>query len=612
MKYSAILTQFPLAMKKQLLSIFSILSLSVGLHAQTTQTHVVADNPAAVASCVDSTITLAEIMEIAGIHDLNDPNDDVSMYKMFRLAGSVITTDELTSVRYSDYPAVFIKKMNATDHHKGGVSIFTRITTRPTHLFTVDTLKYTVEKNATVNFTPDFFSKFVFFSSGNDLTNLYDRILFTDQSIGTEAPIGINNSWSIVGKGRYKIKVQVAVCNPTDYYYDSIYVIVNETPCLKLEIKNMPSVCRDEVIDITPYVYLDDHVATSSELAQMTFINTSLASNHVNFDPTALDMSEMVDNISRIPQLQMKYQPNVDLGVCTNSGYLPALKVPTVIPNSTTVLTKNNQDKITTYSVNGDYYGFNNIFSKDVFKKLYLDNFNVHAGTTFDFYSDATLETPVTGNNLTVGTYQIIATNPDCSDDITQFTVNVKEKDFDIVWKSAPAIGKGYYTFTAPITPGATYAWFVWGGSIISGNNTNQITVYFSETASPSVLASCTITLIAPTARTTEENSPKTSAVYLTSNDNGDKEEITSGITTSIFSRAPKSSLTAYPNPATETFALSGSGIYDVKIYNTLGQLVYTNVSYKAETPITVSNKGMHVVYITQNGMSQVVKVIVE
>ena len=34
--------------------------------------------------------------------------------------------------------------------------------------------------------------------------------------------------------------------------------------------------------------------------------------------------------------------------------------------------------------------------------------------------------------------------------------------------------------------------------------------------------------------------------------------------------------------------------------------------SYKAETPITVLNKGMHVIHVSQNGISQVVKVIVE
>lgn len=599
-------------MKKPLLTIFSILFLTTVLTAQTTETHVVADNPASVASCVDSTITLAEIMEIAAIHDLNDPNDNVSMYKMFRLEGSVITTDELTSVRYSDYPSVFIKKMNATNPHKGGISIFTRVIIPPTHLFTVDTLKYTVEKNATIAFTTDFFSKFVFFNSGKDATDLTQRILFTNESngpgTGTEAP-STNSDW-IVGKGKYKIRVQVAVCNPSDYYYDSIYIIVNETPCLKIEVKDMPSVCRDEVIDITPYIYVDGNLASPTQLSQMTFINTSLGGSPVNFDPTAMDMSEMIDKISRFPQFQMKYQPNVDLGICANSGYVPALKVPTEIGNSNLVITKNNYGGITTYTVDGDYYGFNDIFAKDVFKKLYLDNFNIHAGTTFDFYSDATLETPVTGDNLMPGTYQIVATNPDCSNDSTQFTVNVKNKDFDIVWQSAPAIGKGYYTFTAPITPGATYAWFVWGGSIISGNTTNQVTVYFSETAAPSVLVSCTITL--PNLRTTSDDSSLKSAVYITSNESGEKTEITPELTTSIISTVPKSSLTAYPNPATETFALSGTGTYDVKIYNAVGQLVFANTAYTATTPITVLNKGMHVVYATQNGIAQVVKVIIE
>lgn len=339
----------PLTMKKQVLIILSALFLSSGLSAQTTDTYIVADNPARVSSCVDSLITLADIMRIAGIHDLNDPNDDISMYKMFRLEGSVITTDELTSIHYSDYPAVFIKKMNATVPHHGGIQIFTNLIVPPTALFTVDTLKYTVEKGATVNFTPDFFAKFNFFTSGNDLTDLYQRILITDQSVGTEVPIGTNTTWSIVGKGKYKIRVQVAVCNPTNLYYDSIYVIVNETPCLKLEVKNMPSVCRDEVIDITPYVYLDGQVATAMDLSQMTFTDKSVFGNPgVTFDPTAMDVSEMIDKTSRYPQFQIAYQPNVTLGVCTNYSYMPTLKVPTKLLTTDIILTKNNYGNTST------------------------------------------------------------------------------------------------------------------------------------------------------------------------------------------------------------------------------------------------------------------------
>ncbi|MBO9702235.1 MAG: T9SS type A sorting domain-containing protein [Sporocytophaga sp.] len=599
-------------MKKLLLTILSALSLSAGINAQTTDTYIVADNPAAISSCVDSVITLADIIQIAGIHDLNDPNDDVSMYKMFRLQGAVITTDELTSIHYSDYSSVFVKKMNATSSHHGGIQVYLYLITPPTSIFSVDTLKYTVEKGATINFTSDFFAKFTFFSSGKDLTSLNERILFTDQSIGTEAPIGIGSMWSIVGRGKYKIRVQVAVCNPTDYYYDSIYVIVDESPCLKLEIKNMPSVCREDILDITPYVYLDDHLATSADLSQMTFINKSLLGGPgETFDPIAMDMTQMVDKTSRYPILQIAYQPNVALGMCTNYSYMPTLKVPTKLSTSDVVLTKNNYGAAVNYTLDGDYYGFNDMFSKDVFKKLYIDNFtSVHGGTNLDFYSDEALTVPVSDNNLTPGTYYITATNQDCSDDSTLFKVNVKNKDFDIIWQSAPAIGKGYYTFNAPVYSGATYAWFAWGGSMISGNNTNQLTVYFSETAAPSVNVSCTITL--PAVRTTINSNGLSSAVYITSDENGNKEEIKPGITTSVISSVSGSSLKAYPNPSAETFALSGSGSYDVKIYNSVGQLVFTNTLYKAETPITVLNKGLYVVHATQNGISQIVKVIVE
>ncbi|WP_028980414.1 T9SS type A sorting domain-containing protein [Sporocytophaga myxococcoides] len=599
-------------MKKYLLTFISVILLSASLRAQTTDTYVVADKPVGLSSCVDSVITLADIFEMAGIRDLNDPNDNVSMYKMFRLHGSVITTDELTSIHYSDYPSVFVKKMNATNSHHGGVQVFLYLITPPTSMFSVDTLKYTVEKGATVNFTPDFFEKFTFFSSGKDLTSLNKRILFTDQSIGTEAPIDTNYTWSIVGKGKYKIRVQVAVCDPTDLYYDSIYVVVNESPCLKLEIKNMPSLCRDEIIDITPYVYLDGHLATSADLSQMTFLNKSLlGGTGESFDPTAMDVTQMVDKVSRFPMFHIAYQPNVALGMCTNYSYMPTLKVPTKLITTDLILTKNNYGATVNYTLDGDYYAFNDMFSKDVLKKLYIDNFtSVHDGTTFDYFSDAALTVLAPGNNLAPGTYYIAATNPDCSEDSTLFKINVKNKDFDLIWQSAPAIGKGYYTFNAPVYSGATYAWFAWGGSMISGNNTNQLTVYFSETAAPSVTVSCTITL--PAVRTTINGNALSSAVYITSDENGNKEEIKSDITTPVVSSVSGSSLKAYPNPSSETFALSGSGSYDVKIYNSVGQLVFTNASYKADTPITVLNKGLHVVHATQNGISQKVKVIVE
>jgi len=602
-------------MKKNiLLTIISVLFLSYSLSAQTTDTYIVADNGARMSSCVDSIITLADIIAKTGIHDLNDPNDDISMYKMFRLEGAVITDDELTSIHYSDYPAVFIQKMNATNFHNAGLQVFLYVTIPPVYLFTVDTLKYTVEKNATVNFTSVFFAKFNFFSSGNDLTTLSQRILFTDQSIGTEAPIDTDGNWTVVGKGKYKIRVQVAVCDPHDYYYDSIYVIVNETPCLKLEIKNMPSLCRDDIIDITPYVYLDEHVATTTDLAQMTFTNKSILSNQTGyaFDPTDMEMTDMVDKTTRFPQLQIAYQPNVALGVCTNYTFMPTLKVPTKLITTDVILTKNNYGGSANYTVEGDYYAFNDQFTKDVFKKLYIDNFSVvHGGTVLDFYSDVALTMAVTGPYLTPGTYYIIATNPNCANDSTKFTVNIKNKDFDIVWQSAPAIGKGYYTFTAPTYSGAKYAWFVWGGSIIAGDTTTQATVYYSETAAPSVLVSCTITL--PTARTATTDGSLKSAVYITSNNNNDdKVEITPGLTTAIIPSVAKSSLTAYPNPATGSFALSGSGTYDVKIYNTLGQLVFSNAAYEANTSITLQHKGMHIVYVTQQGVAQVAKVVVE
>jgi len=603
-------------MKKHLLLLlFITFCLSKIASAQTTGTFVVCNNGNRMGSCSDTSITLADIFNYTGIQDLNDPNDDVSMYKMFRLDGPVITTDELTTIKYTDYTHVYIQKMNPTVGGHEGVEILIDYIIPPTSMFAVDTLKYTVDKGATISYVADFFANLNLFSSSKDVLPINQRILFTDESIGTETPMGTDGPWT-VGKGKYKIRVMVSVCTATDYYYDSIYVIVNESPCIPVEIKNMPSVCRDEVIDITPYVYVDGSVATSEQLGEMTFINKSDFSNPIgtSLDPTAVDMTQMINKHLLFPKLEIAYQPNADFGVCINYTFFPSTKVPSKVSASTTVISKDNYGQEIVYALDGEYYSFNGMFNKNTFKKLYLDNYNtVVGGTVFNFYTDALYQSPVAGDNLAPGRYYIVATNPNCSNDSTVFDVTIKDRDFDIVWQSAPSIGKGYYTFTAPTYDGATYDWFVWGGSIVQGKNAVQATVYYSETAAASVLVSCTITLPAPAnARTTDTDNALQSAVYLSTTSDGSKEVMDFTTVVTATQAYTENTCTIYPNPATETFAISGSGVYDIKVYNTLGQLVHANSSYTANTPISIDRKGMHVVYLSQKGITQTMKIILQ
>jgi|GEM_PF-1054747 hypothetical protein len=604
-------------MKKHLLLVlFITFCFSELVSAQTTGTYVVCNNGNRMGSCSDTSITLADIFQYTGIQDLNDPTDNVSMYKMFRLDGPVITSDELTSITYSEYTQVYIQKMNPTVGGHEGIAVFIDYIHPPTSMFAVDTLKYTVDKGATVSYVNDFFSNLNLFSSAKDVLPLDQRILFTDESIGTETPMGTNGPW-IVGKGKYKIRIMVSVCTATDYYYDSIYVIVNETPCLPVEIKNMPSVCRDEVIDITPYVYVDGTLATSTQLGEMTFTNKSDLSNPTGtpLDPTSVDMTQMINKLLLFPKLEIAYQPNVDFGVCTNYTFLPTTKVPSKISTSSTVISKDNYGKEIVYTLDGEYYSFNNTFNKNTFKKLYLDNYsNVVGGTVFNFYTDALYQSPVIGSNLAPGSYYIVATNPDCSNDSTIFDITITNSDFDIVWQANTNEGKGYYTFTAPTYDGATYSWFVWGGSIVAGQTASQATVYYSEDAASSVLVSCTITLPAPAnARTTATDNSLNSAVYLGTSADGSKEAMDfTTVVTATQTAYTENACSVYPNPASEMFAISGSGVYDVKVYNTLGQLMHTNNSYMANTPISINSKGMHVIYMSQNGNTQTMKIILQ
>src|SRR5688572_20182586 len=97
-------------MKKQLLLSMLLLSLwSTLTHAQ--NTYIVTDNPPRVTSCDDSLITLQDIYTITGMHDLDDPTDDYTKYRMLELNGSVITSNVIAGpIQYSDYTQIYVEK----------------------------------------------------------------------------------------------------------------------------------------------------------------------------------------------------------------------------------------------------------------------------------------------------------------------------------------------------------------------------------------------------------------------------------------------------------------------------------------------------------------------
>lgn len=601
-------------MKKNLLFLAGLLLfLTQAVSAQTTGTFVVADNGNRLSSCADTLITIEGIFNRLAIHDLNDPNDDVSKYRILRLNGSVITQDELISFKYTDYATIYIDKPNTPMTGHNGVQIFLNIVDPPSKLFDKDTLQYVVEREATKNYVSDFFAHTNVWSSGLDNVPIQDRLLFTDLSVGIEKPIMEVPDWSIRGKGEYRIRFAVAVCGPNDLLWDTIYVIIQESLCNSIQIKNAIPVCLDDIADITPFVYVNNHVATTAELNDMTFYDRSFLSNPsagAVIDPTAINIASMYNTSTLYPIIELVYQPNVAVGTCSQYNYFFTTKVPSTLLSTPTIITQDNYGYTRTFNVDGDYYGINDVFNKNTLKSLYIDNYNVFTGSSFDFYTDAQLQNPVAGDNLTPGTYYISSTNPECTNDQTKFTVNIKNRDFDIVWKGASAIGKGYYTFTAPEYAGATYAWIVWGGSIVSGLNTKEIIVYYSENASKYVTVGCLITL--PAGRTSA-NSTMGSALYLSATgEDGTMEVLTPQVVTSVDQPTSTAVAVAYPNPAETVFMISGEGNFDLSVYNALGQLVFENQTYTANTPITIQSKGVHVVRINQNNKSQTLKVVLK
>ena len=601
-------------MKKNLLLILGLLFFVNLGNAQTTGTFVVADNGNRLPSCEDTLITIEGIFNRLAIHDLNDPNDDISKYRIKRLNGSIITEDILTSFKYTDYSAVYIDKINTPMTGHNGVQIFLNIVDPPTKLFTKDTLKYTVEREAAINYTADFFAHINVWSSGLDNVPVLDRLLFTDMSEGLEKKIMDVPNWSYRGRGTYRFRYAVAVCGPTDLLWDTLYVIVQETLCNSIQVKNAASVCRDEVTDITPYVYVNNHLATTAELNDMTFYDRSLLSSPNTgavIDPTAVNIASMYNTSTLYPNIEIVYQPNVAIGTCSRYTYMPTTKIPTALFSTGTIITRDNYGTTRVFNIDGDYYGTNDVFDKNILKSLYLDNYNVFTGTTFDFYTDAQLQNPVTGDNLMAGTYYISSTNPACATDQAKFTVNIKNRDFDIAWQGAENIGKGYYTFTAPEYSGATYAWIVWGGSIVSGSGTREITVYYSENASKYVTTSCQITL--PSARTSA-GSIMGSAVYLSATgEDGAMEAWTPQVVTGVDQPVVNTDYAvAYPNPAETTFMISGHGEFELSVYNALGQQIFEDKNYIANTPITIQSRGVHVVRLNQNNKSQTLKVVLK
>ncbi len=171
-------------MKKLLLLAILYAPLLLG---QTTDTYIVADNGNHMASCIDSTMTLADIFVQRGIKDLNDPSDNVSMYHLYQLQGSVITNQEITGAfHYSDFSTVYLEKDGG---HNGGLVIFINVLTPPTSLFDVDSLKYTVARGETVNYAQDFFNHVNLWMSGLPEASLQERILIQDQSTNIEQPV---------------------------------------------------------------------------------------------------------------------------------------------------------------------------------------------------------------------------------------------------------------------------------------------------------------------------------------------------------------------------------------------------------------------------------------
>lgn len=568
-------------------------------YSQPSDTYIVADNTRHLFSCEDSLLTLESIYYKTGIRDLNDPQATVDDFILRRVDGSMILEELIEPIRYSEYNQVFVQRKEPTTNHLAGVSIFLRLVELPERLFMTDTLKYVVDRGEKISFSRDFAQNFDFETIGYTSPDLLQNISVTDESTGEEWPIV--DRW-IVGPGMYKVKAFADVCGANNILWDSLYVSVVESNCSKIEIIDLPAYCKGSTMDITPYIYVEGEPATPEQLAQMSFWDRSgmriISTYREPIDPTAIELQ--TDSVFSFPLIEIAYQPNIDEGTCENYFYRLTYTSPSkVLISSDTVFTRNNAGTLSTYTIEGVYYGFNNSFDPGLFKRMYIDPYRIYEGTEFKFYTDYNLSNEVSAVSLQTGIYYIHAENSGCDVENSTFWVEIKERDFEIIWQSAQNSGQGYHTFLAPEYQGATYKWIVYGGSIVSGLNTRELQVYFSENISSVVSVRCEITL--PSLRTTAGNILN-SAIYI-----AEDEVITGGLAADISGEMEL--LYAFPNPAQGTFAIHGVGIYELKLYSMQGNLVHYDAAYPANTPVRTEFKGLFIAQLKQGEKTEQVKV---
>src|SRR6478735_1078921 len=352
-------------MKRKLLLSY-MLTLFCAATMQAQNTYIVMDNHPRVTSCNDTLISLQDIYELTGMHDLDDPTDDYTKYRMLELQGSLITSNVITGpIHYTDYAQIYVEKTGTVFNGHNGVVVYIERLTRPTTLFAQDTLKYIVDRGATKNYVEDFFGNLNLWDGGKNTIPLPERIFFKDMNGGTEAAIQNSPNWTPQGAGVYRLRIEAAGCTSTDIIKDTIFVKITETLCHSIQVKNMPALCLDDVADITPYVYVDGLVATPSEIADMTFYDRSRAITSgpaVTFTPTAMNVAPMYSNSLTdpfYPKIEIVYQPNVDLNLGCPM-YTPILNTKLPMKFMTTNLVFVNSGK-SYYNIDDKtYYSFNN------------------------------------------------------------------------------------------------------------------------------------------------------------------------------------------------------------------------------------------------------------
>jgi len=215
-----------------------------------------------------------------------------------------------------------------------------------------------------------------------------------------------------------------------------------------------------------------------------------------------------------------------------------------------------------------------------------------YSWTPGTYLSNTTIANPTFTADQTI-TYTVTVSDPSgtCSstDDVTVHVTNAPLGSFStsITGPNPVVSGQQNTTYSVPNQTGFTYAWSITGGTIVSGQNTNSVTVNWDASTSHSISI----------VETNQSNQTKTTTATINT------------ITTAVTQSQAQSGINVFPNPTTSSFNIempeSGMDVaYEILDLTGLSVARGTFTSTGGDQNINVNlNAGMYQVVLKYNNI---------